>query len=108
MLLRTETVSLRLPRCERCRPLVNPRVISTLSGVVAGGLAVGALFTNFNGNRMGPFVWCLGAAFVVAIVAAVWPREARVVRVDRPFVWLAGFSPEYLATLPPYSAGPDH
>ena len=106
MLSRTRTVDLWLPRCEWCKPWVNARVVSTVFGLAAATLGVGSLCTSLKGSDPWPFFRCLiaaGVCFVVAIVAATWPREARVVDVRHPFVWLAGFSPEYLAALPPYT-----
>ena len=104
VIARTRTFRLEIPRCRACEPAVSARTLSTGLGILGGVLLAGSLAWVCVNQVPAMFI-TMGVAAVVltgAIIAATWRHEARVIRADGSYIWLAGFSPEFLAKLPPY------
>ena len=109
VIARTRTFRLEVPRCQACEPAVSARTLSTVLGIVGAVLLAGSLVWVCVNQVAAMFV-TMGVAGVVlagAVVAATWRHEARVIRAAGSYVWLAGFSPEFLAKLPPYQPAAD-
>jgi hypothetical protein len=105
LLAETQSFRLRYGYCDMHRPFIGAHLASNLLGVLAGGLLVLGRLTTLATKPGWPMVFIFivaGVALLLAIIASVWPREARIVRITPGgTAWISGFGEAHLAQLPP-------
>ena len=106
MLATSENVRVCYGYCDKHRPWISARAISTIFGLLGALMLLMGLGTMFMPGKPYPKIiyYLLGSIvpFTIAIIAAVWPWEARVKKKGTRHAWVTGFGKAYLDDLPDY------
>lgn len=111
VLRNSERVRVRVGHCPRHTRLIHPPILAAAFGIAGVTLALVDLAAMAWAARPFPIVGgCFlasAAFFVFALIAAAWPGQLRVVRIDGyNRAWVAGFGDAYLDTIPPLPEAP--